>query len=185
VAAARAARPTDAPRAPDEGCNQKSSSEVIMRASRAHDEGGNQRCNEGSSVVLSGHQPARCAARLLRDHLLAGEHVTSQRDQGAIKGPSRRDHLLAHAAHREHVASQRDLARHRGIRACQPACEERCERHKHSCSGGGAVLPDCARGEVHLMREAISRPLACKQPLAIRLAIRGHQWPTVAISGRQ
>jgi hypothetical protein len=164
-------------------------------------------------VVLNGHQPARCAARLLRDHLLAGEHVTSQRDQGAIKGPSRRDHLLAHAAHREHVTSQRDqgaikgpsrrdhllahaahrehvtsqrdLARHRGIRACQPACEERCERHKHRCSGGGAVLPDCARGEVHLMREAISRPLACKQPLAIRLAIRGHQWPTVAISGRQ
>jgi len=60
VAAARAARPTDAPRAPEEGCNQRSSSEVIMRASRAPDEGGNQRCDEGSSVVLSGHQSALC-----------------------------------------------------------------------------------------------------------------------------
>jgi hypothetical protein len=31
-----------------------------MRASRAPDEGGNQRCDEGSSVVLSDHQSALC-----------------------------------------------------------------------------------------------------------------------------
>eukprot|EP00966_Prymnesium_polylepis_P068904 1600858-Prymnesium_polylepis.1 len=43
----------------------------------------------------------------------------------------RRDHLLTHAAHRQHVAAQRKLARHRGVRAREAARQERRQSGEH------------------------------------------------------
>ena len=82
--------------------------------------------------------------------------VVARQDDVLDAGAVRRQHLLLHAADRQHLAAQRDLAGHRHVAADRNPGQRRDERGGHRDAGRRAVLRDRALGHVDVDVDASS-----------------------------
>ena len=94
------------------------------------------------------HEP-QLLADVLRE-IVEVTFVLLRQDHGREPGPARREHLVADAAHGEHLARQRDLPRHRDVLGDRPAGHERDQGSRHRDAGRGTVLGDGAGGNVNV-----------------------------------
>ena len=88
------------------------------------------------------------------------------REPGAVRG----QHLLLHAADRQHPALQRDLAGHADLGAHRRVGQQRHERGRHRDAGARAVLRHGAGGHVHV--EPPAQPIRLDAELRRRATAR-------------
>ena len=73
------------------------------------------------------------------------------RDEHALEPRAvRREDLLFHAAHGQHAAAQRDLARHPDVGFDRAVEQQRGDGREHRHPGAGAVFGDSALRDVHV-----------------------------------